>query len=293
MKRVIARSTAYPDQVGPFSIVRALPNRSVSAVGPIIFLDHLHEKHFAPGELPATDGSFAHPHRGIATFSYLVKGKLNHLDSHSGHGVVDEGGVQWMNAGNGIVHDEGFPPDLRATGGPFYSFQFWVNLPAKIKSKAPDYMPVPAKDLPVIDLPDGAGSLIVLLGSYAGQSSPIPAFTEQFIWHIRLGANQSVTLPTKVGHEYGGYLPEATARVAGEAFQRCEFFLFGENGEGIALENPTDEEIDVMIFGGEPYQEPVVSHGPFVMNSQEEIEQAYADYRAGKYGAINYDVPGL
>ncbi|WP_299939504.1 pirin family protein [uncultured Microbulbifer sp.] len=288
MKHIIARSTAQPEKVGPFDIVRALPNHSVQTVGPVIFLDHMPEKEFAPNALPALDGSFAHPHRGIATFTYLIKGELAHLDSQSGRGIIQEGGVQWMNAGNGIIHDEGFPDNFRARRGSFYGFQFWVNLPSKNKAARPDYMPVQAKDLPVIELPAGAGTLKVLLGEYKDQRSPIPAFTEQFIWHIHLISDQVVEVPTKSGFEYGGYLPTATARISGEEVSRREFFLFENNSDAISLQSPSGQSMDILLFGGEPYLESIVSHGPFVMNTPEEITLAYSDFRSGKYGKINY-----
>ncbi|UGA53570.1 pirin family protein [Vibrio sp. VB16] len=293
MKQITSVATANPSKVGPFDIVRALPNKGVDSVGPIVFLDHMPEKIYAPGELPATDGSFAHPHRGIATFTYLVKGELNHLDSHSGHGVVKAGGVQWMNAGNGIIHDEGFPAQLRLEGGSFYSFQFWVNLPSKNKAENPDYMPVQSEQLPLIELHGGAGTVKVLLGEFQGECSPIPAFTEQFIWHLSLNANQTITIPTRAGHEYGGYLPMSSAKVSGDVVLQKEFFLFDESEGDIVVENPLNHPIDVLLFGGEPYREAVVSHGPFIMNSVEEIQTAYTDFYEGKYGNINYDVPGL
>lgn len=290
MKRIKKISVAEPDQVGPINIYRALPNREIDLVGPIIFLDHIPDKYLAAGEFPIPDGSFAHPHRGIATFTYLVKGEIMHFDSHGGHGLVQSGGVQWMNAGNGVIHDEIMPRKRRESGGEFYAFQFWVNLPAKNKAEAPDYMPVQSNELPSIPLgvEAGAGTLKVLLGEYNGQSSPIPTFSEQLIWHICLKVGQSVELPTKAGLEYGGYVPEAHAVINDVNIKEREFFLFEKAKSGIRLENPGASNLDILIFGGEAYQETMVAHGPFVMNSQREIYQAYDDYQSGKYGKINY-----
>jgi len=286
MKKLSFIARAAPEMVGPLQVYRALPNPLKRAVGPVIFLDHLAEKTFAAGELPAPDGSFAHPHRGIATFSYVVKGELDHYDSYNGWGRVKAGGVQWMNAGNGIVHDEALTPEFRATGGTLYSFQFWVNLPAKNKAEAPDYIPVQAEDLPLVQV-EGA-SVKVLLGEYEGKRSPIPAFTEQFIWHVQLDARAKLTLPTVEGYEYAGYLPASKALVGEVEVDALDYFGLENSGTYIELSNPTDSSIDMLIFGGEPYAEPMVSQGPFVMNSQAEIKQAYADYRNGKYGEIDY-----
>ncbi|WP_371170039.1 pirin family protein [Aliiroseovarius sp. 2305UL8-7] len=288
MKRIVATSTARPEKLGALNIVRALPNSQTSGVGPIIFLDHISETKLVAGQMPPPNGSFAHPHKGIATFSYLLKGEVVHFDSNGGHGTVKAGGVQWMNAGNGIVHDEGMPKSLREQGGDFHAFQFWVNLPAKNKAEAPGYMPLQAEDLPVIPLDGDVGTLKVLLGEFAGRTSPIPAFTDQFIWHINLKPGASLSLPTTDGNEYGGYLPEGRAVISQTEVAAREFFAFGSDDSGIVIHNPTSDAIDVMIFGGEPYREPVVSHGPFVMNTEDEIHQAYADFRAGKYGTIDY-----
>ncbi len=288
MKKILAKTTAFPEKLGPLDIVRALPNRATQGVGPVIFLDHVLEKSFAPNELPTPDGSFAHPHRGIATFSYLLQGEIMHFDSNGGHGLVKAGGVQWMNAGNGIIHDEMMPAEFRELGGDFHALQFWVNLPSKQKAEDPGYMPVSSDDLPVISLADGDVTLKVLLGEYQGEKSPIPTFSEQFIWHIQIKPGAELILPTITGHEYAAYLPAGRAIVNhGEASAK-QFLLFGEDGDTIKIENPTREGLNLFLFGGEPYWEAMVSHGPFVMNSSAEIHQAYADHRAGKYGQIDY-----
>jgi len=286
-KKVVAAIPAQPEKVGPLDIVRALPNHQTQAVGPVIFLDHVPEKTLRPGELPAPDGSFAHPHRGIATFTYLLKGELIHFDSNGGHGLVKAGGVQWMNSGNGIVHDEIMPAELRAKGGEFSAFQFWVNLPAKNKAEAPDYMPVQASDLPTFDLGNGV-VLKVLLGEFDGQESPIPTFSEQFIWHLKIPGNGEANVATAEGQEYAGYLANGMAEIGGSSISAQEFFELGLSGSTIRVSNRSSAHIDVMIFGGEPYREPMVSHGPFVMNTASEIRQAYADFQQGRYGQINY-----
>jgi redox-sensitive bicupin YhaK (pirin superfamily) len=172
MKQVTSQHDVQPENVGPMTIGRALPNAATKFVGPIMMLDHIPLKVVKPGEIPEPDGSFAHPHRGIATFSYVLEGALTHADSAGGHGTINAGGVQWMKAGNGIVHDEMIPADLRKNGGTLHSFQFWVNLPAKNKAEPAEYMPVPAEDL--------------LLGTYDRNASPIPTYSSEFIWHLRI-----------------------------------------------------------------------------------------------------------
>lgn len=292
MKPIISKEKAIADKVGAIDIMRALPSDLTPRVGPIIFLDHILEKNLLPGEFSAPNGSFAHPHRGIATFTYLLKGELIHFDSNGGYGRVKAGGVQWMNAGNGVIHDEVIPEEFRVSGGAFYGFQFWVNLPAEIKEQAPDYMPVQAEELPLIQLADGQATLKVLLGEYGGKSSPIPAFTQQFIWHIKLSGKASIELKTLEGLEYGGYLPNGNAHFNDIEISARELVVFDSNDTGITISNKASKELEILLFGGEPYEEKIVSHGPFVMNTVEEIGQAYEDFRSGKYGKIDYQITG-
>lgn len=288
MKRINSIYKARPDMVGNMEIFRSLPNRQTRAVGPIVFLDHMPEK-YTPATTPKLpDGSFAHPHRGIATFSYLIKGELFHMDSYGNKGLVSDGGIQWMNAGNGIIHDEHFSVDFQKRGGLMHGMQFWVNLPAKQKAEPPEYMAVQSDELPIIDLPEGNGKLKVLLGAFEGKASKIPTYSEQFIYHITMKANSSYAFPTTAGMEYGMYLATGNVEVNEEQIQDREFVSFDTDGSGITFKT-TDNDIDILLFGGEPYTEPVMMQGPFVMNSAEGIAQAYNDYHYGKYGEINYE----
>ena len=158
MKQVTAQYDVEASQIGPFTIARALPNAAVQFVGPVMLLDHLPPRDIAPGKVPDPDGSFAHPHRGIVTFTYVLEGALTHADSSGGHGTITAGGVQWMKSGNGIVHDEMIPAALRKQGGRLHSFQFWINLPARNKAERAEYLAVQDRDLPVAPLPGMSAS---------------------------------------------------------------------------------------------------------------------------------------
>lgn len=288
MKQVTSQHDVQPENVGPMTIGRALPNAATQFVGPIMMLDHIPLRVIAPGEIPDPDGSFAHPHRGIATFSYVLEGALAHADSTGGHGTINAGGVQWMKAGNGIVHDEMIPADLRNNGGMLHSFQFWINLPAKNKAEPAEYMPVPAEDLPVAALPSGRAHLKVLLGTYNGSTSPIPTFASEFIWHVRIEPTGSARVELPRGLPVAGFLPIQGAVVSGTEVAAHRSFVLTEEGTEVEIVNPSAEPLDVLLFGGKPILEPVAIRGPFVMNTEAELNDAFREFRAGSYGQITY-----
>tara|TARA_R110002074_G_scaffold401345_1_gene599225 strand:+ start:8590 stop:9471 length:882 start_codon:yes stop_codon:yes gene_type:complete len=288
MKQVTSQEAARPDQVGTFTVSRAVPNAATQAIGPIILLDHLPVRTIASGAVPAPDGSFAHPHRGIATFTYVLEGALTHADSSGGHGTVTAGGVQWMKAGNGIVHDEMLPAWFRKEGGRLHTFQFWINLPAKQKAELAEYRPVPSENLPDVLLPGGNAHLKVLLGGYEGEASPIPTYAHEFIWHVRVEPMGSAHVALHPDLSVGGYLPVQGAVVGAVEVAAHTFFGLGSEGSEIEIANPTSELLDVLLFGGAPIDETVVMAGPFVMNTEEELMQAYREYQSGKYGEITY-----
>ncbi|GAD57462.1 pirin family protein [Limimaricola cinnabarinus] len=288
MKQVISHKAARPDRVGPFTIARALPNEAAQSVGPIMLLDHLPPMTIAAGELPDPDGSFAHPHRGIATFTYVLEGALTHADSSGGHGTITAGGVQWMKAGRGIVHDEMLPAKLRREGGRLHSFQFWINLPARHKAEPAEYMPVSTEKLPVVALPGGRAQLKVLLGEYDGSASPIPIYAHEFIWHLRVEPMGAARVALHPDLPVAGFLPGHGAVVSGTEVGAQRYFELGADGTEIEIVNPRAEPLDLLLFGGEPITEPVAMRGPFVMNTEGELKQAFREFRAGEYGQIAY-----
>ncbi|GHE04206.1 hypothetical protein U879_06905 [Defluviimonas sp. 20V17] len=288
MKQVTSQHDVRPDRVGSFIIARAIPNAAVQFVGPIMLLDHLPPRDIAPGEIPDPDGSFAHPHRGIATFTYVLEGALTHADSSGGHGTVLAGGVQWMKAGNGIVHDEMIPADLRNRGGRLHSFQFWINLPARNKAESAEYRPVPAGELPIVPLPGGRAQLRVLLGEYDGNAAPIPTFAQEFIWHVRVEPMGSVRVALPPELPVAGFLPGQGALVSGAEVAAQRSFLLGGKGAEVEITNPSADALDLLLFGGAPIAEPVAMRGPFVMNTEAELTEAFREFRAGKYGRISY-----
>jgi redox-sensitive bicupin YhaK (pirin superfamily) len=272
--------------IGEITIHRMLPNRCTNAVGPFVFLDHM-------GPLILTKeikaGTGAHPHRGIATLTYVLSGEGEHYDSAGNHAIVRSGGIQWMKAGSGIIHDEIAKPNSGTDNMYMHGFQFWINLPSKIKTEKPAYMGVPANEVPESILPDNSGWLKVIIGSYKELKSKIPNYSEQFLYHIHLESDKqfSVSFPGKT--EVAAFLPTQNATLNDTEFQAGEFVGFDREAGGINIKNTSKEAIDILLFGGEHYDESIVAMGPFVMNTEHEISQAYNDFYAGKYGKIEYD----
>jgi len=271
------------------SIIRTLPNTRMTSIGSIVFLDHIAEKVNQPKTPEEPDGGFAHPHRGIATFTYLIDGSVHHLDSAGGEGIVKAGGIQWMKAGNGIIHDEFMPYEFQKSGGKFHGLQFWINLPAQQKAEQPDYLAVQSENIPLIQLEDNKGTLKVLLGEFESKESIIPNYQKQFMYHISLKSGQSIELPTLANWEYGIYMVNGKVVLDDEIkVSQKEIAQLSEFDSNIQFTNQETETIDIMFFGGEPYTEKMIAYGPFIMNTEKEIAQSYADYQNGKYGKIDY-----
>jgi redox-sensitive bicupin YhaK (pirin superfamily) len=291
MKKKVSLSTkGQRADIGDYKIHRLLPNRYVDAVGPFVFLDHLLPAKHEPGEkAKKANGTGAHPHRGIATLTYLLNGEADHLDSRGHHAIVRSGGAQWMKAGKGIIHDEVVNVDSQTSDLLTHGFQFWINLPSKQKAEAPDYLPLQANEIPKKILPGESGWLKVIVGEYEDLVSKIPNYSKQFLYHIHLEPLKEFFIPSEKGLEYAVFLPIHDVVINGQAYHKGEFIEFDREEGTIEFSNGSNEAVDIVIFGGEVYVEPIVAGGPFVMNSQAEISQAYTDFHLGKYGEIKYN----
>lgn len=270
--------------IGDLTIYRILANRYTDAVGPFVFLDHIIPKVHSS---PLNSGTGGHPHRGIATLSYILEGEDEHFDSAGNYAKVYSGGVQWMKAGNGIIHDETLNVDSQTGTHRTHAFQFWINLPSKIKAEKPEYLAIQSDEVPQKKLPNDSGWIKVIVGNYEDLNSKIPNYSEQFLYHIHLEEGKNFTIAFEEKIEVASFLPTKNVTLNDTEFQAGEFIEFDRNDGEIVIENKLNEAIDVLLFGGQPYKEPIVAEGPFVMNSQSEIAEAYRDFYAGKYGEIN------
>jgi redox-sensitive bicupin YhaK (pirin superfamily) len=289
MKKKISFSTGgQRADIGTMTIYRMLPNRYADAVGPFVFLDHIGPTKHAANEAIQKNGNGAHPHRGIATLTYLLNGEEEHFDSKGNYGKVNSGGIQWMKAGNGIIHDGNFNVDPQTKDRLTHGFQFWINLPSKNKAEPPQHLAIQANEVPQQILSDERGWIKVIAGEYEKLASKIPNYSEQFLYHIHLEAGKQFSITTENGLEYAAFLPTDKAVINDTEYEAGEFIEFDRNEGTVEINNNSEFAIDIILFGGEKYQEPIVAQGPFVMNSQSEIVQAYRDFHAGKYGEMSY-----
>ena len=252
-------------------------------MSPFLLMDYA-----GPAEFPATNkrlGVGEHPHRGFETVTIVYDGEVEHRDSSGGGGIISVGDVQWMTAGGGIVHEEFHGPNYRRTGGPFEMIQLWVNLAAKDKMTKPGYQGITNGQIPAIDLPDGAGQVRVIAGSYNGKTGPAHTFSPMNLWDVRLKAGKRATFALPDGDTTAVFVLKGVARSEdGQPIGEAELALYERRGDSIAID--AVEDTTLLLLAGTPIDEPVVGYGPFVMNSDAEIRQAVSDYQSGKMGHL-------
>lgn len=255
----------------------------VAERSPFLMLDYAAPFRFEPTS--ERRGVGQHPHRGFETVTIVYEGEVEHRDSTGNGGIIGKGDVQWMTAAGGILHEEFHSQAYAASGGPFEMVQLWVNLPAKDKMAAPGYQGILDAQIPAVALPGDAGTLRLIAGEYAGQRGPARTFTPMNVWDLRLAAGQRVSLPQPAGWTTLLVVLDGTVQVNGEAIVRAaQMATLATAGSGVEIE--TSGAAKLLLLAGEPIDEPVVGHGPFVMNSQQEIIQAIADFNSGKFGRM-------
>ncbi|RYG31439.1 MAG: pirin family protein, partial [Chitinophagaceae bacterium] len=224
MKKKSSFSTrGQREDIGAIEVYRILPNRYADAVGPFVFLDHIRPTIQTKVN---KQGTGAHPHRGIATLTYIINGVAEHFDSAGNYGIVSSGGVQWMKAGSGIVHDETLNDDSGTESKLTHAFQFWINLPSKAKAEKPGYLAIQANEVPVKTLPHGSGWIKVIIGAFEALSAAIPRYSEQFLYHIHLEPGGTFTIGFADKSEAAAFLPTLPALLNDEKFEAGEFVEF-------------------------------------------------------------------
>ncbi len=258
-------------------------NDRSDALSPFLLLDYA-----GPVEFPPTTqrrGVGEHPHRGFETVTIVYSGEVEHRDSSGGGGVIGPGDVQWMTAGGGIVHEEFHGADFAERGGLFEVIQLWVNLPAKDKLTPPAYQPITAAQIPDVELADGAGTLRVIAGDYAGHSGPARTFTPMNIWDVRLRAGGKAKFTVPEGFTTAVFVLRGGIQLHdGEQVGEAHIAVLERDGDGFSV--AADPDTTLLVLNGQPIAEPVVGYGPFVMNSRTEINRAMADYQNGRMGRI-------
>jgi redox-sensitive bicupin YhaK (pirin superfamily) len=257
-------------------------------LSPFLLFDYAAPHAFEPGT--GRRGVGAHPHKGFETVTVAYQGELEHRDSSGGGGKIGPGDVQWMTAGKGIVHEEFHSRDFTQKGGVLQMVQLWVNLRAQDKDAAPGYQTLLNAQIPVVELPDDAGTVRVIAGEFGAQKGAAKTFTPINLWDVTLRAGKPTKLPVPDGHTTAFLVLTGKVgindgeREAGEG----DLAIFHRSGDAIAV--TAKSEATLLLLDGEPIAEPIVGHGPFVMNTRAEIEQAFEDYQCGKLGELSEPV---
>ena len=251
-------------------------------LSPFLMLDYAAPYPFLPGD--EKRGVGAHPHKGFETVTVVYQGELEHRDSSGAGGKIGPGDVQWMTAGKGIVHEEFHSADFTRKGGVMQMVQLWVNLRARDKSAAPGYQTLVKAQIPVVTLPNEAGTVRVIAGEFLGRPGPARTFTPINVWDISLSSGKAASLPLPDGHTTTFLVLGGEVEVEGRKVGEGDLALFEPAGAGVAIHAVTGAQL--LVMSGEPILEPVVGHGPFVMNSRAEIIQAFEDYQLGRMGEL-------
>ncbi|MHC8363054.1 pirin family protein [Pseudomonas sp. LS2P72] len=253
-------------------------------ISPFLLLDHAGPAEFTP--TTERRGVGQHPHRGFETVTIVYKGELEHRDSTGSGGKIGPGDVQWMTAASGILHEEFHSEGFAKTGGTLEMVQLWVNLPAKDKMADAGYQTILDGDIPSIALKDQAGNLRLIAGEFDGHTGPARTFTPIDVWDLRLNGGKLLTLDLHEGRNTALVVLRGTVQVNGvELVREGQLALFERNGQQLSLEANNDAV--VLLLSGEPIDEPIVGHGPFVMNTEQEIHQAFADFQSGRFGRMS------
>jgi quercetin 2,3-dioxygenase len=251
-------------------------------MSPFFLLDYNALTNFPPREEPFGVGP--HPHRGFETVTIAYKGKVAHHDSRGGGGVIGEGDVQWMTAGSGLLHKEYHEQEFNRTGGPFQMVQLWVNLPAKDKMTPPKYQAITNAEMGRVSLPEG-GEIEIIAGEFGGVKGPATTFIPVHLYNVKLKKGEKVDLAFPSGYTTAMLAIEGSALINGtEKLPVNNLALFERGGEGLTVEALEDGVF--LLMSGEPLNEPIAQHGPFLMNTYAEIAQAIDDYQQGKFGYL-------
>jgi hypothetical protein len=289
--RTVASVTSAPSGLEGegFPVRRAFAGVDLADLDPFVHMDQMGEVDYAPGEPKGTPW---HPHRGFETVTYMIDGIFEHSDSNGGGGVITNGDTQWMTAGAGILHIEKPPEALVVSGGLFHGIQLWVNLPRHQKWSPPRYQDLRASEVALLASSDGGALVRVIAGDVAGHRGPGSTYTPMTLVHATLAPGAQVTLPWRSDFNALAYVLAGSGAAGMERWpmRMGQLAVFGP-GSSLTVSATLGQEsrspqLDVLLLGGRPIGEPVAWMGPFVMNTREEIVQAFADYQAGRLGTI-------
>ena len=272
-----------------FPVRRAFAGVDRTLLDPFVHMDQMGEVEYAPGEAKGTGW---HPHRGFETVTYMIDGTFRHRDSIGGGGLITNGDTQWMTAGSGILHIERPPDELVASGGLFHGIQLWVNLPKAEKMTAPRYQDIGAGKVALLSTADGGALVRLIAGDLAGVAGPGATHSPMTMVHATVSRGAKLVLPWRQDFNALVYVlaGRGSAGGSGQPIYPGQLAVFGE-GDTITVDADVTQEsrsanLDVLVLGGRPIREPVFAYGPFVMNTKDEIAQAFEDFHAGRLGTV-------
>jgi redox-sensitive bicupin YhaK (pirin superfamily) len=272
-----------------FPVRRAFAGVGLARLDPFIHMDQMGEVDYAPGEAKGTPW---HPHRGFETVTYIIDGTFVHQDSHGGGGRITDGDTQWMTAGSGLLHIEAPPEELVVAGGLFHGIQLWVNLPGTLKSASPRYQDIRGGRVALLSSADGGALVRVIAGEISGHAGPGVTHTPISLLHATVTPGARLRLPWRPEFNALVYVLSGRGSVGTgrRPVHTGQLAVLGA-GDTLTLDAGREQEsrapqLDVLVLGGRPIREPVAAYGPFVMNTREELAQAFEDFRAGRLGTI-------
>jgi quercetin 2,3-dioxygenase len=265
---------------GGFVVHRPFPVQGLSYFDPILLIDEMGPVQYGPGE---AIGAPDHPHRGFETVTYIIDGEMQHEDSHGHRGAIRNGDVQWMTAGAGVIHSEMPSPEIMKNGGKMHGFQIWINLPREKKMSQPRYQEYSSAQLPVVS--ENGAWVRVIAGEYAGKRSPIETTVPTSMLHVKLDAHATAAFTIATGSNAIVHTIEGKGTVNGRELRKHDVALIPDAPQTLRLQGG-EEGFEALVLAGVPLNEPVARYGPFVMSDVDELQQAFEDYRSGRFGEI-------
>jgi quercetin 2,3-dioxygenase len=270
-----------------FVVHRSFPSRSIRNLDPFLLLDEMGPLVLLPQE---EKGFPNHPHRGFVTVTYMLEGRFEHKDSQGNSGKLGPGDIQWMTAGSGLVHSEMPEEEFTKSGGTLHGFQLWINLRKNDKWLKPDYQDVPSTKIPIVNTPDGKVSIKVIAGNYLNTKAVISTLTPVLYLHFSLQPGGEVDCAVPENYNAFAYVISGNGLFGKDNVigKKKNLIVFKNDGNFTSIRVPKSAQssLDVLLIAGVPLNEPIVQYGPFVMNTQEEIDSTLEDYRNGRIGKI-------
>jgi hypothetical protein len=250
---------------------------------PFIMLDYNSRFYFPPSDKPLGVG--VHPHRGFETVTIAYKGRVAHHDSAGGGGIIGEGDVQWMTAASGVLHKEYHEETFSKEGGEFQMVQLWVNLPAKDKMSRPKYQAISNQEMGIVELENNGGIIEIIAGEYRNVKGPASTFTPIYMLNAKLTEQGEAEFNFPANSNTALLVVEGEIEVNESATIPLDHFaLFENEGEKFTVKGL--KKSTVLILSGQPINEPIAAHGPFVMNTRQELVEAFQDFQNGKFGYL-------